>query len=111
MGLESWQLRPTRPFFISTLRQGSDVQIRVHVSKSFLLVLFASQPTGSPGRRHGDDHCYSLSRASISAKLSPVSLWILLTQDLAEFSTLGVPKGSCSSPCRLRAALRMLDQL
>ena len=54
---------------------------------------------------------YLLSRASISAKLSPVSLWILLTQDLAEFSTLGVPKGSCPSPCRLRAALRMLDQL
>ena len=50
-------------------------------------------------RESGRDHLgayqpYSLTKDSISAKLSPISLWIFLTQDLAEFSTLGVPKGS-----------------
>ena len=65
---------------------------------------------GRPGAHQCHQPCW-FRRASISAKSSPVSRWIRRTQDLAEFSTAGVPKGSWGNPCRFRAALRMLDQL
>ena len=49
--------------------------------------------------------------ASISDKVSPVSRCIFLTQDLVLFSTLGVPNGSWSIPCRLHTAFHRLLQL
>ena len=54
---------------------------------------------------------FSSNKSSICARLNPASRWIFRTHDLALFSTLGVPNGSCSRPWRAVTALRMLDKL
>ena len=70
------------------------------VERSYITASFAR--TYSP---------FSSNKSSICARLNPASRWIFRTHDFPPFSTLGVPNGLCSRPCRAVTALRMLDQL